>query len=92
MPNFPYVREAFKDMVGAIFASAHTLEQCKAFSNARFDVGGKIVSANELCGMLWNCTDVCPRDTCETADLPHDLTYGQVARNISHFFALKAVA
>jgi hypothetical protein len=93
MPNFPgYVREAFKDMIDTILVSTQTMEQCKAFRNARFDLDGKMLSANELCGILWNCNDICPRDTCETADLPHDSTYAQVARDVSRFFARKAVA
>ena len=93
MPIIPgYAREAFREMIGTIFVSTHTVEQCKAFCNARFDLDGKILSANELCGILWNCNDICPRDTCERADLPCNSTYAQVARDVSRFFARKAVA
>ncbi len=93
MPNIPgSVREAFEDMIDTIFVSAQTMEQCKAFSNTRFDLDGRILSANELCGVLWNCNEICPGDTCETAALPQNSTYAQVARDVSRFFARKAVA
>lgn len=86
------VCEVFRTMIDTIFASDKAFERCEAFRNARFDLDGRMLSANELCGILWNCADICPPETCETADLPRDFTYGQAARSISHFFALKAVA
>ncbi len=93
MPNLPgNVRETFRDMIHTIFVSAQTMEQCKVFRDARFDLNGKMLSANELCGMLWNCNEICPPDTCETAALPDDSTYAEVARDVSRFFARKAVA
>jgi hypothetical protein len=84
--------EAFREMIGAIFVSSEAFEQCQTFRDARFHLDGKAFSAIELCGMLWNCRDVCPPETCETMELPAESTYGQVARDVSRFFARKAVA
>ena len=93
MPNLPgYVHEAFRDMIDTIFVSTRTIEQCKAFRDARFSSDGEMLSSNDLCGILWNCNDICPSDTCKTAELPLGSTYAQVARDVSRFFARKAVA
>jgi hypothetical protein len=86
------VCEVFRTMIDTVFASQKAFEQCEAFRNTRFDLDGRMLSANELCGILWNCADICPAETCVSADLPRDFTYGQAARSVSHFFALKAVA
>jgi hypothetical protein len=87
-----HAHEAFREMIGTIFVSGETFEQCQAFRDARFDMDGKAFSAIELCGMLWNCNDACPPETCKTVELPRDSTYSQVARDVSRFFARKAVA
>jgi len=38
--------------------------------------------AEWLVGQLWNCSDVAPRDVCETVGLPRKSTYGQAAREL----------
>ena len=93
MPCVPgHAFETFREMIDTVFVSAQTIEQCKAFRDARFEVDGKPHTANELCGILWNCNDTCPQKTCETVELPRESTYSQVARDVSRFFARKAVA
>ena len=38
------------------------------------------MALSQLCGLLWNCTDVLPSHICDTLDLPLGSTYAVAAR------------
>ena len=41
---------------------------------------GQPVPYNKLLGMLWNCTDAMPGETCAALGLPHGSTYARGVR------------
>jgi hypothetical protein len=41
---------------------------------------GQPVPYKKLLGMLWNCTDAMPGETCAALDLPHGSTYARGVR------------
>jgi hypothetical protein len=76
------LREAFCDMIEDVFNSPGSpRDRWPTFR----DEGGR--SPDQLCGLLWNCNDICPGDVCDNADTPRGSTYAQVARNLRHWAA-----
>jgi len=41
---------------------------------------GQSLPYKKLLGMLWNCTDAMPGETCDALDLPHGSTHGRGVR------------
>ena len=44
------------------------------------DYEGQPMPYSKLLGMLWNCTDAMPAETCDSLDLPHGSTYARGVR------------
>ena len=50
-----------------------------AFEEA-VDAGGTAEDARAASGKVWNCTDIMPRDLCNSLDVPQGSTYAKGAR------------
>ena len=70
-------REQFQAMIESVFCA--TGSPAKHWKSYRNEDG---LSADQLCGQVWQCTDILPRDFCEVIDIPSGSTYAQAARSL----------
>ena len=80
MPHFKgHLRDAFADMVECIFDMAKNTDIKRNYL-AYKDKKGR--TADQLCGLLWNCADTAPANLCMTVDERRGSTYAQLARSL----------